>query len=361
MHSTKLLWDIVPVSDDQKRDVRASDLLNDGLYRKCSTYRGGGGYDQFPIIANKRLNKQYSEQFIVQLKRCVLDCHYCYVTRKGVWGDSVKRTSEQMVNDFIESKQQTFHLMGGAPAIYIDHWDEIIDLLAAQAPNAVFHSDLMLVESEYSITTLKKISKPNTLYAVNIKGVNDADWTQKTRKPFNEKLFWTNLKRLYELNVPCYLTFTGASKDKTEEFFQEVSKRLGKSIADWLQRDFYTINLIDYNATSYVDNQAWGVMPIVKQAKMFADIMHRALTVCRDAGIRKHNKGELSFANQPMREHIEHLEGHLQNLKDGIARNESSISEEVLHILYRAGLIALTWAIDNCLSAEELFTSPQRP
>lgn len=77
----------------------------------------------------------------------------------------------------------------------------------------------MLVESEYPITTLKKISKPNTLYAVNIKGVNDKDWTQKTRKPFNEKLFWTNLKRLYEINVPCYLTFTGASKDNTEEFF----------------------------------------------------------------------------------------------------------------------------------------------
>lgn len=36
--------------------------------------------------------------------------------------------------------------------------------------------------------------------------------------------------------------------------------------------------------------------------------------------------GELKFANQPLREHIEHLEGHLQNLKDGIARNESSIS-----------------------------------
>lgn len=72
-------------------------------------------------------------------------------------------------------------------------------------------------------------------------------------------------------------------------------------------------------------------------------------------------RGELQKANQPLREHIEHLEGHLQNLKDGIARNESSISQEVLHILYRAGLIALTWAIDNCLSAEELFTSPQRP
>lgn len=71
--------------------------------------------------------------------------------------------------------------------------------------------------------------------------------------------------------------------------------------------------------------------------------------------------GELQKANQPMREHIEHLEEHLQNLKDGVARNESSVSEEVLYILYRAGLIALTWDVDNCLSAEELFTSPQRP
>lgn len=43
-------WKVVPICDKQMKDVNPSDVLNDGLYRKCDVYKGGGGYDMFPSI-----------------------------------------------------------------------------------------------------------------------------------------------------------------------------------------------------------------------------------------------------------------------------------------------------------------------
>lgn len=42
-------WPVVPLSEGQLKDVNPADILEEGLYRKCDTYRGGGGYDQFPV------------------------------------------------------------------------------------------------------------------------------------------------------------------------------------------------------------------------------------------------------------------------------------------------------------------------
>jgi hypothetical protein len=43
-------WKVVPLSPGQLLDVRPEDILNDGHFRRCNTYRGGGGYDQFPRL-----------------------------------------------------------------------------------------------------------------------------------------------------------------------------------------------------------------------------------------------------------------------------------------------------------------------
>lgn len=51
---------------------------------------------------------------------------------------------------------KVLHLMGGAPALYIDKWYDIIDRLTN---DTVFHSDLLLVEGYYKQSTLRAINK----------------------------------------------------------------------------------------------------------------------------------------------------------------------------------------------------------
>lgn len=245
---------VVPISSNQLLDVRDSDLVKDGLYRKCDTYRGGGGYDQFPIIANKQLGKPYHHQLVVQLQKCNLDCPYCYVTRQGVWGEPVLKNGEEIVQDFLSSGQQTLHLMGGAPALYIEHWSEIINVLPKEY---IFHSDLMLTEKIYKRNILNQISQSHCLYAVNIKGTTPKEWEENTRKPLNVELFWNNLQAIFDCNVPCYFTFTACSC--IQGWFDEVETILGTDVVEWVKRDWYNIDLINYDALPYVDSQEWGV------------------------------------------------------------------------------------------------------
>ncbi len=94
-------WKVVPLSEGQLQDVNPKDILEDGLYRMCNSYKGGGGYDKFPDFVQHfyRLEKdKYSKQFIVQLFGCNLDCPYCYVTREGVWGDWVEKSCGKLCN-----------------------------------------------------------------------------------------------------------------------------------------------------------------------------------------------------------------------------------------------------------------------
>ena len=39
------LFKVVPLCKKQLLEVTPSDILNDGLYRKCNVYKSGGGYD----------------------------------------------------------------------------------------------------------------------------------------------------------------------------------------------------------------------------------------------------------------------------------------------------------------------------
>ena len=238
-------WKVMHLCDRQLRDINLKDILNNGLYRRCDTYKGGGGYDEFPNIYKTRTgqNGNYNEQFVVQLKGCPLRCPYCYVTVDGVHsGEYSLISTEQLVKDFKDSKLPVFHLMGGAPALYINYWKEILDRLDLQT---VFHSDLLLVESEYAKDTIKDLSSyKNSLYAVSIKGGNPTEFKKNTGVLLNENLFWRNFDMIVDCGLPFYLTYTGMTNQSIEFFRNLVIKRYGEQVVD----DNFAIQLIQYDA-----------------------------------------------------------------------------------------------------------------
>ncbi len=241
-----MTWKVVPLSPGQLLDVRPEDVLDGGDFRKCSTYRGGGGYDRFPDLCEKYLDVRHSEQFVVQLFGCNLDCPYCYVTREGVWGKFKRYTSRELVEAFVRSGQDTFHLMGGAPALQIEHWHEIIRGLPRYA---TFHSDLLLTEKPYTREVIRSITKPKCLYVVSIKGLTEDEYRRNTRKELDVCLFHQNLDMLLEMRLPMYFTFTGiASHNAAFDFMCRYAPGY----------DFFHIDLIDYNASQHVDSVPWG-------------------------------------------------------------------------------------------------------
>lgn len=238
-------WQVMHLCERQKRDINPKDILNDGLYRRCNTYKGGGGYDKFPHIYEMRTGQKgnYNEQFVVQLKGCPLRCPYCYVTVDGVHhGEYSLISTEQLVKDFNNIKLPVFHLMGGAPALYIEHWKEILDKLDS---GVVFHSDLLLVEGKYPGDTIKDLaSYKNSLYAVSIKGGDAVEFKRNTGVELNERLFWDNFDTIVDCGLPFYLTYTGMTEQSTEYFKKLVTKRYDKQVL----RDSFSIQLIQYDA-----------------------------------------------------------------------------------------------------------------
>lgn len=249
-------WKVVPLSRGQLLDIREEDILNGGLYRACDTKRGGGGYDEFSEICMKRLGREARHQFVVQLFGCNLDCPYCYVTREGVWGKYENVSTIQLVNAFVKSDLQVFHLMGGAPALSIHRWPELIgDLIRRKKllhRKWIFHSDMMLTEIEYSSDALHylKCARDQVLIAVNIKGYDNEEWVANTRKKPNWQRFERNLRLLSFTGVPFYITFTNVSKKNIRRFWIEHQHL--SSI------ESFHIELIDYNAIKHVDDVPWG-------------------------------------------------------------------------------------------------------
>ena len=238
------LFKVVPLCDKQKRDINENHILNNGLYRKCDVYKGGGGYDKFPYICKKRLGHDINQtQFVVQLYGCPLRCPYCYVTPDGIFGDYKEVKSEDMIQAFIESKLDIFHLMGGAPALYVEGWKTIIDRLE---DNKVFHSDLLLIEKKYSMDVLKEINQKNTLYAVSIKGI-DKEFEEKTGIKFNGDLFWYNLNQILKSKLNFYFTFTGLSEKSIQKFKDECKNKL-EEYDETIFDDSFSIPIIEYEA-----------------------------------------------------------------------------------------------------------------
>jgi len=262
-------WKVVPLSTGQLLDVNPEDVLENGLYRKCNTYRGGGGYDQFPIICRKRLGvKEANRQFVVQLYGCHLDCPYCYVTRAGVWGHPNKVSSTTLLDAFERSQQEVFHLMGGAPAIYLSQWADLIKKFNNRFPMNIFHSDFLLTEKKYAVKILKVLASMRmTLFVVNVKGTTQREHYNNTRKPWREDLFWENLVNLTQTEVPYYVTFTNVAKEHQETFWDRYGQVLPRAMEEQ-REDAFTIDLIDYEAVAHVDNVEWGIDRVIPRVNL---------------------------------------------------------------------------------------------
>lgn len=218
-------WPVVPLCEAQKKDVRPEDILHGGLFRLCDTYRGGGGYDQFNAIYEKRFGKKINPtQFVVQLKGCPLNCDYCYVTKEGVVGEAVMVSTGTLISIYESINVDVFHLMGGAPAIYLKHWKKLAHAVK------VFHSDFLLVEHEYNTNHLENLPG---LHAVSIKSRD-----LYTQAQFD--LIIPNLTKLILANVNFYLTFTG----ETLEMQRHIVEYFGASILE----DSFQIDIINYEA-----------------------------------------------------------------------------------------------------------------
>ena len=208
---TRFKWPVVPLCDAQLKDVRPEDILSNGLYRKCDVYRGGGGYDKFPIIYKQRKFKDLNPvQFVVQLKGCPLKCPYCYVTNKGVFGEATEVSTGDLLNAYEDSGLEVFHMMGGAPALYIEHWKKIASSVE------VFHSDLLLIEKVYQWDWVNNLPG---LHAVSVKESYLYSITQMN-------LFWRNLDTICDASISWYFTFTGNCDDMKEKLI----KRYGSGI-----------------------------------------------------------------------------------------------------------------------------------
>lgn len=244
-------WPVVPICEAQKLDVNPEDLLNNGLYRQCDTYKGGGGYDQFPAIFKKRFpgtsQWEINRQFVVQLAGCPLSCPYCYVTEEGVNGTSEKVDTYTLISDFAKTGLPVFHLMGGAPALHLEYWDEIT---AQLRPNEIFHSDMLLCEGYYDSLVLKRLRESHVkqLHAVSIKGATRSQYVERTGTDVNFEGMFSNLIRLQESKLPFYVTFTGMS-DEEIEWFKQEAQLYGVKSAAW--DDSFSINLIHYKALDY--------------------------------------------------------------------------------------------------------------
>lgn len=214
------MWPVVPICNRQKLDINEQDLLFNGIFRKCNIYKGGGGYDKFSEIYKERFNYTPNPtQFVVQLKGCHLNCWYCYITRDGINGQPKYINSGALIEYYKNTSLEVFHLMGGAPALYLENWKEIADKVK------IFHSDFLLIEKLYKSKWVKDLPR---LHAVSLKNFN-----------VNDKLLFKNMDTLINCGVNFYLTFTG-----TPIYKNKIKQRYGNHILD----DAIYIDIINYKA-----------------------------------------------------------------------------------------------------------------
>ena len=249
---------VCPVQGRQLLDVRKSDIFGD--FRICDTYRGGGGYDRLPAIIEKRnvlsvedgVLSNTAKQMVVQLYGCHLRCPYCYVTRDGIFGKSVEYTAPELVYAFSRAREEhnvgVFHLMGGAPALYMKHWASIIERLP---DDVVFTSDLLLTEMVYEKYILDMICSRRAVYAVNIKGITDENYQENTGREIDWAVFWTNFEKIMNSYINFYLTFTNPDLSYLNKFLHKLETLFGPKVIE----DSFVIDIKQYEAIK--ERSAW--------------------------------------------------------------------------------------------------------
>ena len=244
-------WSVQYLCDKQLRDVDADDVLCDGLYRKCHSYKGGGGFDEFNEIMKRRFpDFDYSaeSQFVVQLRGCPLNCPYCYVTKEGIVGHHFKPVdTEKLVDDFNKSGLPVLYLTGGAPAIYMNHWAEVMERIDGK----IFHSDIMLVEREYKDNFLKIMKRlGNHIFTVSIKGSTEEEFLANTGVKLDSDLFWRNMDAIVDNDLNFYFSFTNMSVQSVNNFANQVVKRYENKLDNpkSLFDDSVCIDLLQYNS-----------------------------------------------------------------------------------------------------------------
>lgn len=250
---------VCPVQGRQLLDVRKSDIFGD--FRICDTYRGGGGYDKLPAIIRKRnilsveegILSHIGKQFVVQLYGCHLRCPYCYVTKDGIFGEYVEYTAPELIKSFSRAREThnvgVFHLMGGAPGLYMKHWASIIERLP---DDVVFTSDILLTEGIYEKYILDMICSRRAIYAVNIKGVTEENYKENTGREIDWSIFWTNLEKIMNSHINFYLTFTNPDLCYLNKFLHKLEILYGSRIME----DSFIIDIKNYEAIR--EKSAWS-------------------------------------------------------------------------------------------------------
>jgi len=261
----------VPICEAQQLDCREEDLVHVQtigasvgleyvqwlhspvmpLFRHCDTARAhvNDGLIKLPgILSDNKL------QFIVQLQGCPLDCHYCYVTRAGVHGEAVRASSDALARIFSDySRANVFHLMGGAPALYLEHWPELVEALRKRVQRSfVFHSDFLLTEGDYDESALEQLRQADVtqMYAVNIKGATRDEYSRNTRTVLNSDMLWSNLWRLIEQRIPFYLTFTGMPMASINKFLRWYREHISTHVPYW-----FPIPIVPYLAIEHAQRK----------------------------------------------------------------------------------------------------------
>jgi len=247
-------WQVVPICRRQRLDVRSEDLLQGGLYRKCDILRTkfDDGFLKYARLYNMDVEPV---EFIVQLYGCPLSCWYCYVTRSGVWGGYRLISTNELVNSYEESSCRTFHLMGGAPALYLDHWPELAHAVIKMG--GIFRSDFLLIEGKYSKEVLRQLLHKNTLFCVSIKGLASEEFLRNTGVRLSKTYLMRmrrNFDRIYESGINFYITVTGCSRSNVDKFKEWLAAKYG----DGMVGKVHEIKIVRYKALGLGDEGERG-------------------------------------------------------------------------------------------------------
>ena len=118
---------------------------------------------------------------------------------------------------------------------------------------------MMLTERNYDSDALNFLSLTEmTLFAVNVKGVTDQQYRDNTRKEPDWPMFLRNLQGVVSYGINFYLTFTGVTRHDVMDFKSRLTEDFNHETVDWIMRDHYVIDLINYDALPHVDSIPWG-------------------------------------------------------------------------------------------------------